>query len=108
MSSLNMSNVQLSANKLNNVGMMFIRCYCCLVIPVGIIGHLISIYVFARPKLKCNPCSVYFLSVSIFGLLETCYSLPMRMIQSGFIDIDPGAYSLMFCKMTWFALFSIR
>jgi len=108
MSSLNISNVQLSANTLNNYGMMFIRWYCCLVIPVGIVGHLMSIYVFIRPKFKRNPCSVYFLSVSIFGLLETCYILPMRMIQSGFIDRDPGAYSLMFCKMTWFALFSIR
>jgi hypothetical protein len=87
---------------------MFIRWYCCLVIPLGIVGHLMSIYVFSRPKLKRNRCSVYFLSLTIFGLLETCYSLAMRMIQSGFIDRDTCAYSLMFFKMTWFALFSIR
>src|ERR1700728_4250221 len=98
MSSSNISSLQLGANNLNYIAMMFVRCYCYLIIPLGVAGHLMSIYVFTRPALRTNPCSRYFLAASIVGLIVTCYNLPMRMIQSGFIDTDPGAYSVMFCK----------
>jgi hypothetical protein len=108
MSSLNISNLQLEANNLNYIAMMFIRCYCNVVIPFGIIGHSMSIYIFTRPTLRTNSCSRYFFAATIVGLLETCYSLPMRLIQSGYVGTDPGAYSVIFCKMTWFALYSIR
>ncbi|CAF1417951.1 unnamed protein product [Adineta steineri] len=30
------------------------------------------------------------------------------MIQSGFVNTDPGAYSVMFCKIVWFSLYPIR
>ena len=100
--------IVLAANNLNYIAMMFIRCYSFVIIPIGIVGHLMSIYVFTRRTLRMNPCSRYFLAVTIIGLVNTCYNIPTRMIQSGFVDTDPGAYSLVFCKIAWFLLYSIR
>jgi len=108
MSSSNISSLQLEANNLNYVSMMFIRCYSYIVIPLGVVGHLMSIYVFTRPTLRINPCTRYFLAATIVGLMVTCYNLPMRMIQSGFVNTDPGAYSTIFYKITWFLLNSLR
>ncbi|CAF4844960.1 unnamed protein product [Rotaria sp. Silwood1] len=108
MSSSTIPNIVLEANNLNYIAMMFIRCFCFVVIPLGTVGHLMSIYVFTRPTLRSNSCSMYFLAASIVGLMHTCYILPMRMIQSAFIDTDPGAHSVIFCKITWLALNSLR
>ena len=108
MSSSNTSSLQLEANNLNYIGMMFIRCYAFVVIPLGIVGHSMSIYVFTRPELRINPCSMYFLAATIFGLLNTCYTVPMRIVQSGFVDTDPGAHSVIFCKITWLIQYSLR
>jgi hypothetical protein len=108
MSSSTVSSLVLEANNLNYITMMFIRCYCYIAIPLGIVGHSISIYVFTRRTLRIVPCGRYFLAASIIRLLQTCYSLPMRMIQSAFVDTDPGAHSVIFCKTAWFSLYSLR
>lgn len=107
-SSSNLSSLAIEANTLNYISMMFIRYFCCLIIPFGIIGHSMSIYVFTRPTLRSNPCSMYFLAATIVGMMDTCYVLPMRMIQSAFVNTDPGAYLEIFCKITWFILYSLR
>ncbi|UJR06980.1 hypothetical protein I4U23_011268 [Adineta vaga] len=109
MSSLDMMiDLQLQANYINWIGMMFIRCYCYLIVPLGLIGHLFNVYIFTRPSLRSNPCVMYFLAATIFGLLVTCFILPMRLIQSAYIGTDPGAYSSIICKVIWFLLNSIR
>ena len=90
------------------IGMMFIRCYCYVAIPLGAVGHLLSIYVFTRSSMRSNPCSRYLLAATTFGMMLTIYTVPMRLIQSGFINTDPGAYSVVFSKTTWFKLYSIR
>lgn len=108
MSTLNSTNLQAAADKLNFIGMIFVRCYSFIAIPLGLIGHSLSIYVFTRPRLRSNACARYFLAATIIGLFVTCYNLPMRLIQSGFIDVDPGTHSVVFCKITWFLLNTFR
>ena len=108
MSSTNPTDIVIAAKELNSIAMMFIRCFCSIFIPLGTVGHLMSIYVLTRPTLRNNPYSRYFLAVTIVGLLHTIYVLPMRMIQSAFINADPGAYSHVFCKLVWFSLNSLR
>jgi ABC-type Mn2+/Zn2+ transport system permease subunit len=108
MSSSNITQLQSEANNLNYIAMMFVRCYCYLAMPFGVVGHLLNIYVFARPSLRSNPCTRYFLAATAIGMITTLYTLPMRMVQSGYIDTDPGAYSTVFCKMTWLVQYSIR
>ena len=108
MSTTNISSLHLAANDLSYASMIFLQTYCYVVIPLGIIGHLLSIYVFTRPSLIKNPCGMYFLAATIVGLINTFYILPMRMIQSGFTDTDPGARSVLFCKLIWFFSYTIR
>lgn len=108
MSSSNINHLQSEANNLNYIAMMFIRCYCCLAMAFGLVGHLLNIYVFTRPSLRSNPCTRYFLAATAIGMITTLYTLPIRLIQSGFIDTDPGSYSMVFCKMTWLVQYSIR
>ena len=108
MSSSNTSSLELEADNLNYIAMMFVRCYAFVVVPLGIVGDSMSIYVFTSAELRTNPCSMYFLAATIIGLLNTCYTVPMRMIQSGFVDTDPGEQSVIFCKITWFIQYSLR
>ena len=108
MSSSNTTHLQSEANNLNYIAMMFVRCYCYLAMPFGVVGHLLNIYVFTCPSLRSNPCTRYFLAATAIGMITTLYTLPMRLIQSGFIDTDPGSYSTVFCKITWLVQYSIR
>ena len=103
-----MTDLQSQANYINYIGMMFIRCYSYSIIPLGLIGHSFNAYIFTRPSLRSNPCVIYFLSATIFGLLITCFNLPMRLIQSAYVGTDPGVYSSIICKLIWFLLNSIR
>jgi hypothetical protein len=108
MTSTNETDLQLEAKYINWIAMMFIRCYCFLMIPLGIIGHSLSIFVFTRRSLRASPCTMYFLAATIFGLLSSCFILPMRLVQSGYIGVDPAVHSIVICKIVWFLLYSIR
>jgi len=62
----------------------------------GFTGFLLNIYVFIQLSLRKNPCSMYFLSSSIAGLIFLSISGPFRALQYGF-NIDPIYYLLGFC-----------
>ncbi|CAF1292371.1 unnamed protein product [Adineta steineri] len=104
----NETEIELEAKYLNWLSMTFIRCYCFLMIPLAIIGHSLSIFVFTRRSLRSNPCVMYLRAATIFGLLSACFILPMRLIQSGYIGLDPTVHSIYICKIVWFLLYSIR
>jgi len=74
---------------------------------LGVLGFLSNIYVFTRPSLRGNPCSMYFLSSSIAGLIFLIVSLPFRVLQIGF-NIDPTYYLLGFCKTEYYITFPAR
>jgi hypothetical protein len=104
----NSTNIELESEYIEWLSMMFIRFYCLLMIPIGIVGNLLSLIVFTRHSLRSNPCVMYFLSATIFAFLGSCFILPMRLIQSGYIGIDPAINSNFMCKSIWFLLYSIR
>ncbi len=108
MTSSNITILQLEANEFHYISMMFIRCYCYLIMPLGTVGHLLNIYVFTRPSLRSNPCVMYFLAATVFGFLIVCHNLPVRLIQVGYTDMDPSAYSILFCKIDFFLIATIR
>ena len=108
MSSSNITNLQLDAAYLNYVAMMFVRCYSYVAIPLSGVGHALSIYVLTCSSLRSNSCAMYFLAATTFGVLNTCFSLPMRLVQAGFVNIDPGAHSVVGCKIIWYFLNLIR
>jgi hypothetical protein len=108
MESSTITSLQQEANNLNFISMMFIKYFCCLIIPPSVAGHLMSIYVFTRPSLRSNPCGMYFLSATFFGLLNASIILPMRLVQSNYTYMDPTVYSNAICKTVWFLLYPIR
>ena len=103
-----MSDLAQAASYLEYASMMFMRCFGYTIIPLGTVGHLLNFYVFTRPTLRPNPCARYFLAASIVGMIHTCYTLPIRLVQSSYVEKDPGAYSIVFCKFAWFTNFSLR
>ncbi|CAF1378713.1 unnamed protein product [Adineta ricciae] len=104
----NETNLEFEAQQIKWYAMTFIRCFCLIMIPFGIIGHLLSIFVFTRRTLRTNPCVMYLFAATVSGLLSSCFILPMRLIQAGYINIDPTLHSLIACKIIWFLLYSIR
>jgi hypothetical protein len=103
-----MTSLQVEANELNLIAMMFIKYFCFLIIPPSVLGHLMSIYIFTRPSLRSNPCGMYFLSATIFGLLNACIILPIRLVQTNYTYMDPTVNSIVACKVVWFLIYSIR
>jgi hypothetical protein len=73
----------------------------------GFTGFILNIYVFTQPSLRKNPCSMYFLSSSVAGLIFLGVSGPFRILQFGF-NIDPTYYILDFCKTEYYITFSSR
>ncbi|CAF1010270.1 unnamed protein product [Didymodactylos carnosus] len=67
-----------------------------LIIVLGTIGNIASIYIFTRPSLK-SPCSLYFLASSINNFAILYFGIVTRMLADGY-DIDPTSYSRFFCK----------
>ncbi len=108
MESSTISNLQKEANNLNLVATMFIKYFCFLIIPPSVLGHFMSFYVFTRPTLRANSCSMYFLSATFFGLLNASVILPMRLVQTNYGYVDPSVNSSAACKIVWFLIYPIR
>jgi len=78
----------LKAKYVNWLAMMFIRCYCFLMLPPAIIDPSLSIFVFTHRSLRTNPCIMCLRVGTVFGLVTSYFILPMRLIHSRYIGID--------------------
>jgi hypothetical protein len=72
---------------------------------IGFIGNIINISIFTRPILIKNPCSIYFLCLSIANLNVLFFGSIIRLLSDGF-GIDLISYNLGFCKCRYFILHS--
>ncbi len=106
MSSSNVS-VSSEANTLNRIATEITIWGLIICFIFGGFGFLSNIYVFTRPSLRANPCSMYFLSSSIAGLIFLIVSVPFRVLQFGF-NIDPTYYLLGFCKTEYYITYPAR
>jgi hypothetical protein len=108
-SNMSSSNVTVSseANTLNHIAGQVVIWGLLICFIFGSFGFLSNIYVFTRPSLRGNPCSMYFLSSSVAGLIFLLVSVPFRVLQYGF-NIDPTYYLLGFCKTEYYIIFSAR
>lgn len=73
----------------------------------GSIGLVLNMFVFTRPSLRRQPCSIYFLASTFCNLYIVFYMLPVR-IASGSFDIDPASSINIVCKLQIFILFTLR
>jgi hypothetical protein len=108
-SKMSLSNVTVSseANTLNRIADQSVIWGDGICFIFGGFGFLSNIYVFTRPSLRGNPCSMYFLSSSIAGLIFLLVSVPFRVLQFGF-NIDPTYYLLGFCKTEYYITYPAR
>ncbi|CAF1411486.1 unnamed protein product [Adineta steineri] len=95
-------------NALRYGNMIFFEFWSYLLICLGIIGHSLNIYVFTRPILRSNPCTRYFLAVTITGSFVTIFNMPLRLIQLMYPAYNPFGYSIASCKILSFIVMCAR
>ncbi|CAF1148184.1 unnamed protein product [Adineta steineri] len=88
-------------NALKYSKILFLQVWCLATFSLGIVGHILSIYVFTRRSLYSNSCSQYFLASAIAGLFVVCILVPLRLLQYVY-NIDAFVSSDAMCKiLTW-------
>ena len=73
----------------------------------GSIGLALNVFVFTRPSLRQQPCSIYFLGATFCNLYIVFVMIPVR-ISSGSFDTDPASFSNVICKLQIFMLYVTR
>ncbi|CAF1210120.1 unnamed protein product [Didymodactylos carnosus] len=73
----------------------------------GFIGLTLNTLVFTRPTLRQNSCTCYFLASTIANYLVVYFTLPSRILSDGF-NVDPGTYSLVYCKFRFYIYFTFK
>ncbi|UJR34733.1 hypothetical protein I4U23_027510 [Adineta vaga] len=95
-------------NALNYGNIIFYQFWSYLLIGLGTIGHSLNIYVFARPILRSNPCTRYFLAATISGIFVTYTNVLLRLLQKLDPKYDLFAYSTVSCKILSFVVLHAR
>ncbi|CAF1030508.1 unnamed protein product [Didymodactylos carnosus] len=85
-----------SSTRLNDIYIKLNNTIEPMIILLGTIGNLISIYVFSRPAVRSS-CSTYFFALSVNNFPVLYFGVLTRMLADGF-SIDPTRYSAFFCK----------
>ncbi|CAF0812842.1 unnamed protein product [Adineta steineri] len=90
-------------NNMVQIQNMFVQVWGYSTTSLGLIGHMLSICVLTRTKLRSNPCSYYFLASTISGLCVVCITNPIRILQYSY-HIDFTTYSNASCKTITYIL----
>jgi hypothetical protein len=73
--------------------------YICLTIfVIGVIGNLLSVFVFSRPSLRRRSCSIYFLALAITDIASLCASFIDTVLPS-YNNLSLTIKSLFICKL---------
>ncbi|CAF1004387.1 unnamed protein product [Adineta steineri] len=73
----------------------------------GVIGLVLNVFIFTRPALRHEPCSLYFLTSSYFNLFVIFIILPVRTVTSS-LNMDLGNYNIVICKMESYIFYVVR
>ncbi|CAF2367413.1 unnamed protein product [Rotaria sp. Silwood2] len=92
---------------LNDISAQVNRYMTLLVFLFGIIGNSFNTLVLSQPKLRSNPCVLYFLGSSVSSLGIVLVGLPTRLI-AGWISTDPTNTNSLLCKIRIFLLYGFR
>ena len=75
-----------------------------ILILLGTVSCLISLYVFTKKNFRKNPCSIYLISINIVNLLHIyCTILALTMV-SGY-NIQIGLYNIFLCHLVLYLNF---
>ncbi|CAF1371450.1 unnamed protein product [Didymodactylos carnosus] len=89
---------------INTVSTQIIRYLCMFILICGTIGNVSNLIVFLQRPLRSNPCSIYFFSSSISGLVALYSGLITRILAT--YRLDPTNKSSPLCKIRSFFLYS--
>lgn len=82
--------------------------YCQILLCIfGVIGLILNTIIFTRKIFRQNSCVHYFLASTIANYFVVFFVLPSRVLSDGF-DIDPGRYSLFYCKIRFYTYFTAK
>ncbi|UJR27707.1 hypothetical protein I4U23_008984 [Adineta vaga] len=70
---------------------------------IGIIGNLLSIYIFSRTHLRRNTCVLCLLLSSCFNLIILIFGVLLRCLMG--YDIDLTYYSSIFCSIRYYLIY---
>jgi len=70
-------------------------------IILGTFGNIMNILIFTRRSLRQNPCSIYFLALSINNIFVLYVVLLTRLLSSGW-NLDPTTTNNILCKLRIF------
>ena len=71
---------------------------------IGNVSCILSCLVFSRKNLRKNPCSIYFIALSLSDLLFIYSSLFFAVLAIGY-EIDPSKYNLGVCRFVIYSGF---
>jgi hypothetical protein len=75
-----------------------------ILIVIGTISSIVSLFVFTQKNLRKNSCSICFIALNIDTLLYIYLSQLIDVLQVGF-SIDPSMYNLTFCRIRFYLTF---
>lgn len=74
---------------------------------LGAVGLTCNIFVFTRPTLRRQPCSLYFFSSTCYNFYVILVVIPVRIVSNNF-NIDLANYNLGCCKFETFSFYTTR
>lgn len=96
-----------SIDMLNLISAIFSR-YCQIILFVfGGLGLILNTIIFTRKIFRQNSCVHYFLASTIANYFVVFFILPSRILSDGFY-VDPGRYSLFYCKIRFYTYFTAK
>jgi hypothetical protein len=98
------ANTQSTIDYLNFVTRELNRYIPLAFLTLGTIGNFTNILVFTRPRLRRNPCSIYFISSSIANFLALYVGLITPFL--GLYNLDPTQYIDSLCKIRFYLRFT--
>jgi hypothetical protein len=74
---------------------------------LGAIGLMCNVFVFTRPTLRRQPCSLYFFASTCYNFYVILVVIPVRILSNNF-NIDSANYNLGCCKIETFSFYTAR
>ncbi|CAF1406980.1 unnamed protein product [Adineta steineri] len=72
-----------------------------IIIILGTICSIISLFVFCQKKLRKNPCAIYFISINISNLFYIYSSILIISLSFGY-NIDLSSYNIITCRLLYY------
>ncbi|CAF1343190.1 unnamed protein product [Adineta ricciae] len=102
-----MSATSVLINQINTATTTVVSSILSINFILGSVSLIFNIIIFTRPKLRQQPCSIYFLTSSYLNLFVIYIVLPVRIVSSSF-NVDLANYNLIVCKIEFFLFFAVR